>query len=399
MRILLAANASYDPPRGGSTRSNLCWLRQLAAAGHDCSIVSLSEDGGPPEVTRDGIVIHRIPDLTRNAGAVRELIEGKRPGWVLLSSEDLTHRLLREAAAAAPGRVIYLAHTPQFFPFGPESWHRDPAAAELVRRARAVITISESVSAYVREHLGVDSKTSHPPVYGPGPYPDLSDFDRRAALLMNPCDVKGLPVFLGLADRLPEFRFVALSGWGTGMRDREAMASRPNVRLLEPVARIEEALSLASAVLMPSLWLEGFGLAATEAMLRGLPVLAADHGGLREAMADTGGLLPVRPITGYRAEFDDRRMPLAQVPPQDIDPWEVSLRRLFTDRGAYEIASRQCRASAFATVAQVPPDGILGILGALTPSPALSPSQRRLLEARLAEKRKAAAEKPASDSK
>jgi hypothetical protein len=32
MRILLTANASYVPPRGGATRSNLAWLERLAAA-------------------------------------------------------------------------------------------------------------------------------------------------------------------------------------------------------------------------------------------------------------------------------------------------------------------------------------------------------------------------------
>ena len=36
---------------------------------------------------------------------------------------------------------------------------------------------------------------------------------------------------------------------------------------------------------MPSLWFEGFGLIAMEAMLRGLPVIASDSGGLEEAKA------------------------------------------------------------------------------------------------------------------
>ena len=40
MRILLTANASYVPPRGGATRSNLIWLDHLARAGHQCRIVS-----------------------------------------------------------------------------------------------------------------------------------------------------------------------------------------------------------------------------------------------------------------------------------------------------------------------------------------------------------------------
>ena len=33
MRILLTSNTSCDPPKGGSTRANLAWLRHLAATG------------------------------------------------------------------------------------------------------------------------------------------------------------------------------------------------------------------------------------------------------------------------------------------------------------------------------------------------------------------------------
>ena len=40
MRILLTSNASYLPPRGGSTRSNLEYLRALAEHGHQCRVIS-----------------------------------------------------------------------------------------------------------------------------------------------------------------------------------------------------------------------------------------------------------------------------------------------------------------------------------------------------------------------
>jgi hypothetical protein len=46
MRILLTANASYVPPRGGATRSNLIWLDALAHAGHQCRIVSGAAGAG-----------------------------------------------------------------------------------------------------------------------------------------------------------------------------------------------------------------------------------------------------------------------------------------------------------------------------------------------------------------
>ena len=61
------------------------------------------------------------------------------------------------------------------------------------------------------------------------------------------------------------------------------MSRLANVTVLETVPGIDEVLSRARLLLMPSLWLEGFGLIAMEAMLRGLPVIASDSGGLVEA--------------------------------------------------------------------------------------------------------------------
>ena len=56
----------------------------------------------------------------------------------------------------------------------------------------------------------------------------------------------------------------------------------PNVTVLETVPNIDEVLSRARLLLMPSLWLEGFGLIAMEAMLRGLA-------GDRERLRRSGG--------------------------------------------------------------------------------------------------------------
>jgi len=369
VRLLLASNASYDPPRGGSTRSNLAWVRRLAAAGHACTVAASSVNAERRFSEQNGIRIHSIPSLSLHAGELGRLIRQEQPDWVLVSSEDLSHTLLREAARTAPGRLVYLAHTPQFLPFGPESWHSDPPAAEIVRQAAAVIVIGRHMAGYVREHLGRDAAVVHPPIYGQPPWPELADFSRKCVLMINPCAAKGISIFLELAHLFPHVRFEALRGWGTTPEDEAAIAALPNAALLESVPDIEDALRRCSVLLMPSLWYEGFGLIVMEAMLRAIPVIASDSGGLLEAKRGTGYVIPVRPVQGYRMEFDAAHMPRPILPPQEIGPWAAALRRLLEDEEEYRAESARSRRAAVQFVSSVDPDAFGRLLEAL-PCPA-----------------------------
>ncbi|MBV8820308.1 MAG: glycosyltransferase family 4 protein, partial [Acidobacteriaceae bacterium] len=293
MRILLASNASYAPPRGGSTRSNLVWLRSLTQHGHVCRVLSAS-DGADFETVVDAIQIRGVRDLPRRPSILGAEIQTFQPDFVLVSSEDISQVLLREAGRVAAGRIVYLAHTPQFFPFGPESWNRDTQAADVVRRARMVVVIGGHMAAYIEQHLGVRATVIHPPMYGTPPYPQFGAFEDGWVLMVNPCQVKGMSIFLELARRFPQLPFAALAGWGTTSADRGALASLPNVSLLESVPDIDDVLARTRVLLVPSLWYEGFGLIAMEAMLRGIPVISSDSGGLLEAKHGTGYVIPVR---------------------------------------------------------------------------------------------------------
>jgi surfactin synthase thioesterase subunit/glycosyltransferase involved in cell wall biosynthesis len=349
MRILLVANASYAPPRGGATRSNLVWLRHLAEHGHSCRVLSASLDGDF-ETTVGGIQIRGVHELPSHAAVLGEEIASFDPDYVLVSSEDISHLLLREAGRAAPGRVVYLAHTPQFYPFGPESWNPDPAAAAIVRAAHSVVAIGQHMAAYIKQHLGVDAAVIHPPIYGEPPFPNFANPDAGLILMINPCQVKGIPIFLELAQRFPHLPFAALRGWGT---TSEAL---PGITLLENVPSIDEVLARTRVLLMPSLWYEGFGLIAMEAMLRGIPVISSNSGGLIEAKQGTHYVIPVRPIERYLPEFDETHMPKPVVPPQDIEPWAAALEELTTNRAAYEAESARARAAAEAFVSPLHAD-------------------------------------------
>ncbi len=355
MRILLTSNTSCDPPRGGSTRANLAWLRHLAGQDHVCRAVTPTPAGDDVAKDRvvDGIAIRSVPHLQRHPGVLAEEIRAFAPDWVLVSSEDVAQVLVRAAAQAAPGRMVYLAHTPQFLPFGRESWNPDETAAAAIRRAAGVVVIGQHMAGYVRTYLGVEAAVIHPPIYGRPPYRQFGRFGSGVVLMVNPCAVKGISIFLALADRFPAIEFAALKGWGTTAQDREALTRRPNVRLLSTVPDIESALGEARLLLMPSLWYEGFGLIAMEAMLRGLPVIASDAGGLEEAKRGTGYVVPVRPVVRYEWIFDDTGMPRAVVPEQEIAPWAAALQRLLSDETEYWAEAGRSRAAALAFVSGI----------------------------------------------
>src|ERR1019366_1457502 len=342
MRILLTANASCVPPRGGATRSNLIWMDQMAGAGHGCRIVCGASGEGAELCFHESIAVFAVEDPSRRIQVLRQQIREFQTDWVLVSSEDLGHGLLREAQHSAPGHVVYLAHTPQFFPFGPASWNPDREAAAMVAEAAGVVAIGHCVADYIARWLGREAVVIHPPIYGSGPF---ADYGASGGGLVSGF-VTGLPIFLEVAARLPETEFGVVPGWGTTGRDRRALERLPNVRFLPNARHIDEVLARTRVLLMPSLWYEGFGLIVMETMLRGIPVVASDAGGLVEAKQGTGYVIPVNTIERYDPVFDEHAMPRPVVRPNDPAPWVAALRELLSDSAAYRRESQASRTAA-----------------------------------------------------
>ena len=346
MRILLTANASYVPPRGGATRSNLIWMDHLAGAGHACRIVCGASGEGAELRFHETIAVFAVEEPARRIHMLRQQIAEFRPDWVLVSSEDLGHGLLREAHHGAAGRVVYLAHTPQFFPFGAAAWNPDAAAAKIAASAAGVVAIGHHMAHYIEAALGRKAEVIHPPIYGAGPFANHARFEGGLITMINPCAVKGISIFLATAARMPGYDFGVVPGWGTTSQDRSALAGLRNVRVLPNAPNIDDVLAQTRILLMPSLWYEGFGLIVMEAMLRGIPVVSSDSGGLVEAKQGTGYVVPVKTIARYEAVFDEHAMPLPGVEPHDAAPWVAALERLLGDRAEYERESRVSRARA-----------------------------------------------------
>jgi glycosyltransferase involved in cell wall biosynthesis len=398
MRILLTATASYVPPRGGATRSNLIWLDQMAHAGHTCRIVCGASGEGAELRFHESIAVFAVEEPGRRIQVLRQQIHEFQPDWVLVTSEDLGHGLLREAQHSAPGRVVYLAHTPQFFPFGPASWNPEPHGAELVANTAGIVVIGCHMAQYIEQALGRKASLIHPPIYGAGPFENLANFETGLITMINPCAVKGISIFLAVAQRMSDFEFGVVPGWGTTRADRCELERLPNVRILPNARNIVDVLSQTRVLLMPSLWCEGFGLIVMESMLRGIPVIASDAGGLAEAKRGTGYVIPVRMIERYQPLFDEHAMPLPVVEPHDPAPWVAALKELLGDRAAYARESASSKAAADRFVGGLDAAAMQHYLetlthGAATAGPAsvesLSPEKRALLLERLRKRRTA----------
>jgi thioesterase domain-containing protein len=307
------------------------FLNELAA--REISVTSAA-----PEVVvfhHKGVEVHTVADARDlYAQTLNQICEFK-PTWTLVS-EDITFVLLKAALEASPSRVVYMSHTPSALPFGPDCFFADPINTELLRQAAGVITVSSYLKEYIRRWGGVESVVIPFPVYGSGPFPCFGCFDRDCVTMVNPSAIKGISIFIELARRLPDVPFAAVPTWATTNADRAALEQLPNVQLMKPAEDVDEIFAQTRVLLVPSLWREAFGLTVVEAMLRGIPVLASNSGGLPEAKLGTDYVLPVRPIERYEERCDDRQLPVPVVPEQDIGPWLDALCSLLSDRALYE---------------------------------------------------------------
>ncbi len=173
------------------------------------------------------------------------------------------------------------------------------------RKAAAIVVLSQAFGRVLVEHYGIEPWRVH--VVPPGV--DLERFqpgDRREAREQLGLPVDGWIVLaarrlvprMGLSVLLESWAraeiaegLLLLAGEGSERRELEALAERlgvkGSVRFLGPVDEAELPLYYRSADVsaVPSLELEGFGLAALESLACGTPVIATAVGGLMEALS------------------------------------------------------------------------------------------------------------------
>src|SRR5579864_1360973 len=369
MRILLAQNSRYYPSHGGGDKSNRLLMEALAARGHTCLVVARTSRFGPREhelflaelaarlvdvqscesgvvaFRRSNVDVHTVTNHPSLRTYVSEVATNFQPEVILASTDDPAQLLLEAAMRVETARVVYLARATLALPFGPDCAFPSTAKTEMLGRADAVVGVSQYVADYIRRFGGIDAVHVPISLLESGPYEPLARFENEFVAMVNPCAVKGIAIFLALAERMPDVGFAAVPMWGTNEQDRRALGAHPNITILPAVDYIDKILARTRVLLVPSLWAEARSRIVVEAMLHGVPVIASNVGGIPEAKLGVDYLLPVRPIEKYQERVDEQMVPVAEVPEQDIGPWQDALTRLISDRSRYEQLSRVSRRS------------------------------------------------------
>jgi glycosyltransferase involved in cell wall biosynthesis len=210
----------------------------------------------------------------------------------------------------------------------------------------AVATVSRFVTGAYRHHIGLES-TVLPPVLTPEDV-IAEGGSHRCVTFVNPTKPKGVMFFATLAAELsrarPEMPILvveARSGsaelLGAARAGGLDLASLRNIVVSKPVARPRMFLGASRVVVVPSVWPEAFGRIAAEALVNGVPPIVSDRGGLPEAAAGGGFVLPLP--DDYTAEAD------RPVSPDAVRRWRDTVMMLMDDDGAYAAASARARAA------------------------------------------------------
>ncbi|CAG8497957.1 12254_t:CDS:2 [Acaulospora morrowiae] len=279
-----------------------------------------------------------------------------------LTSFRTTHFIFNDSvslkiASALPPTItrVFICHACEHLSFGPyggvPGFGSTSSQTELqwLKEIEGVWAVSNAIKDYIKAYgkeLRATHLPLHPAIFGEPPFKRYHNFDSPYVLAINPGSVKGYVIFKELAEKMSDVSFAAVKSWSLSEYQLDELGKVPNIKIMPMFKNMDELWPLAKVLLVPSIWYEAFGLVVVEAMLRGIPVICSDVGGLTEAKCGVKfGTIHVNVISGERETDQDviEKMGIYKVPPQNIEPWVQTLRSLLNDRDTYEQISQECR--------------------------------------------------------
>jgi glycosyltransferase involved in cell wall biosynthesis len=289
---------------GGSERHLLTLLPALAERGVDVSFVGLDDPGWDPVDFYGALRVpaHRIPsprdvDPLLLARLVRSLSAN-------IVHTHLVHADVYGGVAAKLRRMRLVSTKHNDDPFRAGAFRHVERA--LAAAADRIVTITDALRRFTVEQVGLPAAKVEtipygldelPPAWGENP-PDEVPADARVLLAVTRLTrQKGVDVAIRALPSVTADAVLVVLGEGPERESLERLARdlaiEQRVFLLGRVPDVAAWLRRAAVLVHPVRW-EGFGLAVLEAMLAGLPVVAARVSSLPELVADgeTGLLVP-----------------------------------------------------------------------------------------------------------
>ena len=181
----------------------------------------------------------------------------------------------------------------------------------IVRKADQVLVLNSFSREYLQQHTGVTaglvSNFADDDFLRSTPK-EISQDLTRVIFTGHIVPGKGVLEILTLAEDFPEIQFDLL---GRQPKEVTLPPCPENVHLLgeKSPEQVREALDGADLFLFPS-HTEGFSLSLTEAMARGLPVIATDVGANRDMLEEKGGILvPVEDVNALKQALRQMKAP------------------------------------------------------------------------------------------